>query len=415
MQEKGSWETGKLIITDLGEWQRHGRVLELSVSPDGQKVAAPILTEGGTMLVCENGVPWEGELEKAWGLRYLPDGRLLAIVRRDDAWTLGTGGTYWENTFAFAWNPKWSADGSVVAVQVKREVAHTLCVNDSPWSEEFRSMRDFCLGPDGLAAGTVQVEELPEADIFKFMEGTWSVAVAGARWPQTFINTYAPVFSQDGKHVAAEVRLDICEYTVAVDGKPWEQRFSMIWEPCFKADGTVLVPVRHQGSWTVAQDGQPIWSGGYMQLWRLSLSPDQSRLAAVVAPSYGRFTVAVDDRPWPVTFSDAVLPPCFSPDGQRVAAIVRDQDRFSIAVDGKPWDLRFDMVYDPVFSPDSSRLAAKVESDGRFGYALDGRVGSRRFEACFDPVFGEGGKVLLRYLEGSKLCREVVPVDSLLS
>ena len=42
-------------------------------------------------------------------------------------------------------------------------------------------------------------------------------------------------------------------------------------------------------------------------------------MAAVAAPSFGRWTVVVDEKAWGQTFSDAVLDLVFSPDGKSVA------------------------------------------------------------------------------------------------
>ena len=44
-------------------------------------------------------------------------------------------------------------------------------------------------------------------------------------------------------------------------------------------------------------------SDALVQIWHQMFSPDGSRLAAIVAPKYGRWTVAVDGEPWPATFT----------------------------------------------------------------------------------------------------------------
>ena len=66
----------------------------------------------------------------------------------------------------------------------------------------------------------------------------------------------------------------------------------------------------------------------------LEFSPDGSRLAAIVAPSYGRWTVAVDGVPWSATFSTLVSDATFSPDGQRIAALAKDDETYRVLVDG---------------------------------------------------------------------------------
>ena len=60
----------------------------------------------------------------------------------------------------------------------------------------------------------------------------------------------------------------------------------------------LLAPVRVNGSWTMAENGSPIWEGRFIQLWNQRLSPDGRRMAAVAAPGFGQWTVVVDDMPW---------------------------------------------------------------------------------------------------------------------
>ena len=169
--------------------------------------------------------------------------------------------------------------------------------------------------------------------------------------------------------------------------------------------------MRLKTSWTVAENGSPIWSSRFLQLWNQRLSPDGERIAAVAAPSYGRWTVVVDDQPWRVEFDDLVVPPVFSPDGRRVAAAVRNDGRWSIAVDGAVWQGQFDMVWDPVFTPSGDRVLAKVEREGRFAIAVDGQIWSPWFDGLWEPVVSpDGTRVLIRAVEGGTYYRQVVPM-----
>ena len=130
-----------------------------------------------------------------------------------------------------------------------------------------------------------------------------------------------------------------------------------------------------------------------------------------MAPSFGGWTVAVDDRSWDITFDNLVLPPVFSPDGRRVAATIRDKAVWSLAVDGKVWPEGYDMVWDPVFSPDGELVAAKVERDGRFAIAIDGHLWSPWYEGLWEPVFSpDGTRLLIRAVEDGVYFRQVVPV-----
>jgi hypothetical protein len=121
----------------------------------------------------------------------------------------------------------------------------------------------------------------------------------------------------------------------------------------------------------------------------------------------------VDDHPWPLIFSDMVQRPVFSPNGRRVAAVVRDDERWSIAVDGKAWPGTFDMVWDPVFSPDGRRVIAKVERARKLSLAMDGLVWSEGWDQLWDPVFSpQGDKVLVRGTRAGSYYRQVLDVSS---
>jgi Tol biopolymer transport system component len=145
------------------------------------------------------------------------------------------------------------------------------------------------------------------------------------------------------------------------------------------------------------------------------LSSDGSRVAAIVSPDFGKWTIAVNDRPWPKLFSDMVLAPVFSPDGQRVAAIVKDKDRWTVAVDGVPLKESFEMIWDPVFSPCGQQVLAMAEDSGRFVILANGRKYHKQFQKLWNPVFSPDGRnVLLKFIEDDKYCRQVVPVEELL-
>jgi hypothetical protein len=214
--------------------------------------------------------------------------------------------------------------------------------------------------------------------------------------------------------VAAEARLGICEYTIAKNGQPWDHKFGCVWEPRFKNKGnSVLAPVRKGKIWTLAEDGIDIWSN-YDQVWYQKESPDGRHIAAVVAPTFGKWTIAVDDAPWKRTYGDCVLEPFFSDDGKHVAAIVKEQNRWTIAVDGIPWNETFEMVWNPVFSPDGLKVAAKVERKGKFFIVVNGKIWSRPFDMLWEPQFSPDGKhALVRSVEDQTYYRRVVKTSEL--
>ena len=96
------WDIGKRLVADTNEWKsRFAYIEEPYVSPDGEKLAAIIRTEASEFSVCENGAVWENSFDKAWYLRFAPDGRSTAMVSDTGAWTVAVDGTPWENTFDF--------------------------------------------------------------------------------------------------------------------------------------------------------------------------------------------------------------------------------------------------------------------------------------------------------------------------
>jgi Tol biopolymer transport system component len=171
--------------------------------------------------------------------------------------------------------------------------------------------------------------------------------------------------------------------------------------------------VRINGTWSLACDGRVIWDRKFVQLWHPVYSPDGSRLAAIVAPKYGRWTIAADGNPWPIMFNDLITDVVFSPDSKKIAATGKTNETWAVAVDGVAWKNTFDRVWRPVFSPDSNDLAVKVERKGRFTIALNDRIWQDEYDAIWDPVFSPAGdKILLRTLQDGKYSRRVIPVET---
>ena len=169
----------------------------------------------------------------------------------------------------------------------------------------------------------------------------------------------------------------------------------------------------------MVRDGQPFWNGRYTQLWHQQFSPNGQTLAAIAAPKYGCWTIAVDDKPWSRTFDDFVSDIRFSPDSSRIACIGVTKKRHTICVDGQTWPEGYDMAWAPVFSPDSQHVAAKVEKDGRFTLVIDGKPLNDTYTQVWEPVFSpDGQSVLLRALEGSGpeavYIRAVLPLTEIL-
>jgi len=243
------WETGEKLISDINEWKAsYNWVEEPYTSPDGEKIAAIVNTGEAEFNVCVNGTAWEIEapFEKAWSLRFSPDGRLSAIVSADMAWTVAVDGALWEEMYDYVWDKRFSKDGKNIAVAVQQEGTCMMVNEGVPWEDNFGFITCMTLSPDGKnTASVVQTISLDEGDIFKFQEGCYTAAKNGKAWDKNFINVWNMAFSPDGSKLAAEVRLNLYDYTIAVDGKPWDQIFGCVWEPVFHPiKGTVIAPVR---------------------------------------------------------------------------------------------------------------------------------------------------------------------------
>jgi len=218
-QQNWDWEVGERLVTDLDEWkQTYANVYDEVVSPDGEKIGAIVKDEEGNLTCCVNGSPWEQTYEKVYSVRFSPDNRLVAITMADDEWTALVDGVAWEQTFEYVWNLKFSADAGTIAAQVKGDEGYGICLDGKTWEAGFLQIRDYVLSPDGTrVAGSAQVKELAEGDIFEFLTGVWTVAVDGETWDRNFVNVWGLAFSRDGRQVAAEVRLGNTVYTIAVD------------------------------------------------------------------------------------------------------------------------------------------------------------------------------------------------------
>ena len=89
---------------------------------------------------------------------------------------------------------------------------------------------------------------MAQADIKKFQEGIFSVAVNGQAWKSKFVNTWTPAVSSDDQQVAVQIRKDLYTYSIAVNDQAWHQNFAMVWEPCFHPlSHEVFAPVRIGG------------------------------------------------------------------------------------------------------------------------------------------------------------------------
>lgn len=415
------WNSGTRKIADLGQWQEAYPYLEeYYVSPDGERIAAivqtPEMAEEPVFGICENGSLSEATFDKIYYLRYLPDGRLFALVQDTGEWTAAVDGTAWENRAEFAWNPQFSPSGQHVAIATQNARKYAALLNDVPWENEFGDLSHLTLSPDGQAsAGVVQTVPFSEGDIYTFQDGCFTVAVNGQAWGTNFVNAWDIAFSRDARQVAAGVRTSLYEYTVAINGTTWKTRYANMWAPVFSPlNNSVTVPVCQGGKWFLAQDEKIIWETPMVQLWHHKYSPNGKDIAAIAAPQFGRWTIARNGVPWKTTFSDAVTDLVFSPDSLNIACAAKDKGFWTIVVNGQPWSLRSDRVWAPVFNAVGPQVAAKVQTGKRYAIMLDNRAVVTSEIMVWDPVFSPDGKqMLLRYIsDDGHYCRQILPLSN---
>jgi hypothetical protein len=93
------------------------------------------------------------------------------------------------------------------------------------------------------------------------------------------------------------------------------------------------------GKWHLYKNDTPFWTQDYDQLWHLTLSPEGGRVAAIVSTPFGRWTVAVNDRVWPVSWDTMVSDIHFSKDGSCLAAVYKHKGVWDLAVNQTPWHM----------------------------------------------------------------------------
>lgn len=416
--EQWDWGVGKrTVVTSVASkagylWQE-----EPYVSPDGENLAAVVCLEDSSFTLRVNDGEWDEHFEKAWLPRFAPDGRLTCLVMSDDEWTLAVDGTPWEERFAFIWGTMFGQGGQICAA-IQQDMRYGLVVDGSPWEELYENANEFSLRPDGKkSAAVVQVTSLKQADLEGFRGGIFSLAVDGVRaWDSTFMNLWTPVFDKrGGERVACQARLNAFEYTIVVNGEPWPSTYNCIWAPAFDpATGVLAAPVRQGGLWGMAIDAAMHWAPKYYQCWAQQWSPDGKKLWAVVAPQYGKFTVACNDKPWSAVFP-VVTEFTLSPDGSRAAALTCNRNTdYHIVVDDKTWQGPWDMAWKPVFSPSGEHVAALVQSGDSFTYLMDNKPVGESFTRAWPPSFSpDSSSVLLRGIQDNSLVRVVLPLENI--
>lgn len=401
-----NWQPGPRPALSLAALADTAELIELCPSPDGTRLAAVVADGDGMRLRilgpgADDVVQWPETWERVRQLRWSDDGKLAALIGQDFEWTVVEDGEAWSESYEFVWDLRRRADGGTVAA-VKTDEGYTPACGGRLWERRFPMIREFCLAPGApqRVACTVQAEPRTEADVAAFAAGLWSLAIDGQLWPRRFVNVWEPVLSLDGERAAALVRLSRTDHTVAVDGEPWGRTFDCAWGPSFTPTGAVVAPVKADGGWTLACDGQPVWDRRFVQLWRQRVDA-RGEVVAVAAPEFGRWTVVRDGRCWQRSWDEWVGTPVTAPGSdRRVAAAVKDGGRWAVAVDGEVWNVDGSRLQGPVIAGEGGAVVAAVERDGLWRLAVDGRMAGPTWARLWPlAVSPDGRAVLVRGLD----------------
>jgi len=326
----------------------------------------------------------------------------------------------WRKTFEWIEEPYVSPDGEKLAAVVKTgEMEFGVCLNGQAWENGFDKVWYLRFTSDNRAAAIVSDT------------GMWTIAVDGIAWENSFEYLWDSRFSVDGRHVGAAVQKGR-KYYAARDDRPWAEGFFNISNFTMAPDGGKTAAVVQtvdfkegeifkfkEGCFSVAVDGC-VWENNFVNAWEIAFnhlySPDGKKIAAIVSPRYGRWTMALDGRPWSTTFGGLVTDAVFSSDGSSLACLGKEDEKWKVMVDDKPWDVDFDMLWQPVFSPDGQNVAVKAEKNGKFVLAVNGRVFKQEYDCMWEPVFSpDGEKILVRAIQGGseKYYRQVIPLKEI--
>ncbi len=224
-----------------------------------------------------------------------------------------------------------------------------------------------------------------------------------------------PVFSADSRHVAYQAFRDKQSFLV-VDGEEgprWDSIQGFAIAP--RAARVAYVGLRDHRL-RVVVDGKEIGSHPYIAP-RLVFSPDGGRLAYVVKDG-GAFTVFVDGRPG-APYAEILPPgPVFSPDGTHVAYQALGQSGKVVVVDGHETGV-YEGLFPPeiIFSADSQYVAYLAERNRRLVAIVDGRE-EHEYAAIATPAFTADSRCYYGATNGGKWFmvvngRESGPYDSI--
>ncbi len=405
------WKT-ELKEIPVKEWKtRFNWVEEFHITPDGESIASVVNVDEMAFDICVNGEVQERGYEKIWNLVPLPDNRFAAFVCNDDKWTLTVNGTEWSNRFDFVWNFHITPTGEHFGFAFQKDSEYGMAVDDNPWNHLFTNMSGMVLSHTGTSAAVVQVSPMAAADVEGFKKGLFSLAVDGNLLDKTFLNIWDITFDPTGQNLAAAVRLTREAYTIVQNDTLWDKRFQAVWNPRFSNSGTVLAPVRDGGKWKLFQDNEPFWEKGYDQLWKITPSPANSDIAAIVSPAFGKWSVAVNDRVWNMSCDTMISDIFYSDNGSCLVALLKNKGVWNLAKNQTLWDLSADKLFTPCISFDGSFVAVVMEKLGKHHLIVNNKTIVTNYDLISSPVFSPDlSKILVKGIENGIYKRRVLSI-----
>ncbi|MDZ7665407.1 MAG: Tmc redox complex protein TmcD [Desulfotignum sp.] len=413
MEENTSWDWGtELKEIPFDEWRtRFNWVQSPRVSRDGERIAAIVNLDEMVFNVCVNGEVWEGEYEKIWNLTPVSGNGFAAFVARDEEWTMAVNGQEWTQWCDFIWQMMQSPDGRTLGAAFQSDSEYGVTVNDTPWEHRYENLNGAVMAADGTSAAVVQVTSMPGADVEAFKKGVFSVARNGIPQDRRFLNIWDISFDASGRQIGYTVRTNREAYTIVQNDTLWDNRFESVWKPEFLDENSLLAPVRVKGKWELYKNDTPFWRNRYDQLWHLTLSPNGRDVAAIVSAPYGRWSVAVNDKVWPVSWDAMISDIYFSENGATLAAVYKHKNVWDLAVNQTSWGMAADMVFVPRFSADGSVVAIVIEKQGGYQLVVNNRVVASGFSFMANPVISpDGSRILLKGIENGIYKRRIIQV-----
>jgi len=411
MEEQQAWDWNtNLKEIPVGEWKAlFNWVEEFNISPDGENIASIVNVDEAVFKICVNGDVWDMEYEKIWNLKSLPDNGFAAFVCADEEWTLIVNGQEWSSRFDFIWDFHITPDGKHMGLAFQKDEEYGMAIDDLPWDQVYSNMSGMNLSNSGTSAAVVQVAPMKAADVDGFKKGLFSVAFNGNPFDKRFLNIWDISFDQTGQNLAAGIRLDREAYTIAKNDMIWDRTFQGVWKPIFSNLGNVLAPVRDTGKWKLFKDNEPFWKKGYDQLWKITPSPANNDIAAIVANSFGKWSVAVNDRVWNMSCDTMISDIFYSDNGSCLVAVLKDKGYWNLAVNQTQWNLSADKVFTPSISPDGSLVAVVVEKQGKYHLVVNNKSIVANYDFLTNPVFSpDQSKILIKGIEKGVYKRRVI-------